>query len=46
MNILDIIEKKKVAKELTSEEINYFIEAYTSKSRNFPFKPDTKYKEL
>ena len=29
MNILDIIEKKKVAKELTSEEINYFIEAYT-----------------
>ena len=29
MNILDIIEKKKVAKELSSEEINYFIEAYT-----------------
>lgn len=29
MNILDIIEKKKVDKELSSEEINYFIEAYT-----------------
>ena len=29
MNILDIIENKKVAKELTSEEINFFIEGYT-----------------
>ena len=29
MNILDIIENKKVAKELTREEINFFIEGYT-----------------
>ena len=29
MNILDIIENKKVAKELSSEEINFFIEGYT-----------------
>lgn len=30
MNILDIIEKKKIGKELSKEEIEYFIKAYTS----------------
>lgn len=29
MNILDIIEKKKVAKELSADEISFFIEGYT-----------------
>ena len=30
MNILDIIEKKKIAEELSKEEIDFFIKGYTS----------------
>ena len=30
MNILEIIEKKRDKKELSKEEINFFIEGYTS----------------
>ena len=30
MNILDIIEKKKISSELTDEEIDYFVQNYTS----------------
>ena len=30
MNILDIIEKKKRGKELSGDEIDYFIKNYTS----------------
>ena len=29
MNIIDIIDKKRIGKELSEEEINYFIEGYT-----------------
>ena len=30
MNIIDVIEKKKVNEELTEEEIKFFIDGYTS----------------
>ena len=30
MNIIDIIEKKKISKELTKEEIDYFVKNYTN----------------
>ncbi len=29
MNILDIIEKKKVKSELSTDEINYFVDGFT-----------------
>ena len=32
MNILDIIEKKRDKKELTKEEIEYFIKNYTNRN--------------